>query len=421
MSLDGECATVKVVRFMLDFHQTRRLATLLVLAVAAILCVSLYYGPQHAWYWPWVAAFAEAALVGALADWFAVTALFRRPLGLPIPHTAIIPKNQDRIAEALGHFVQSNFLSEEIVTERVSRIQIGEVLAAWLAVAENRVVVARKVAPIALGTLQALDDSRLRDAIGAASGSVLRMLDAPTTAAHALEVFLGSSEQQTLFDQMLKVVEHALTNHEVELREVLRKEMPWYVPTFVHNKVYRDVIAKLRLTLNQANADSSHTLRVSFSRYIARLATELRVSAELRGKVNAAWQDLMQSKLGQQYIGSVLTEIRIKLTEFLTSKPDVFESLLERWLSMFSDALNGSAELRAGLNALSTRLAQGLARNYRHEVAALVSETVKRWDADTIVDKLESQVGKDLQFIRINGTVVGGLIGLLLHWIKSWV
>jgi uncharacterized membrane-anchored protein YjiN (DUF445 family) len=406
---------------MLDFHQTRRLASLLVLGVAALLGVALFYGQQTAWYWPWIAAFAEAALVGALADWFAVTALFRRPLGLPIPHTAIIPKNQDRIAEALGHFVQSNFLSEEIVSERVARVYVGEALSAWLAVAENRVVVARKVAPIALGTLNALDDARLRDAIGAASGSVLRMLDAPTTAAHALEVFLGSSEQQSLFDQMLKVVEHALSNHEVELREVLRKEMPWYVPTFIHNKVYRDVIAKLRQTLSQANADSSHTLRISFSRYVARLATELRVSTQLRSEVNSAWQDLLRSKLGQQYLGSVLTEVRLKLSEFLTSKPDVFEALLERWLGMFSDALSSSSELRAGLNALSVRLAQGLARNYRDEVAGLVSETVKRWDADTIVDKLESQVGKDLQFIRINGTVVGGLIGLLLHWIKSLV
>lgn len=406
---------------MLDFRKAKYLATSLVVFVGVLYFFAQIQLKQESGplgVWAWVSAFAEAALVGALADWFAVTALFRRPLGLPFPHSAIVPRNQARIGHALGEFVQSNFLSETVVSERVARLQVGDGVSEWLALSENREFLAKKLSPILLGTLRAFDDVRLREALGAATGSMLRMLDAPSAGAHALEVLLGSPEQQVLLDQLLKTLEQLIKQHELELREALRKEMPWYVPGFVHNKVYRDVLAKILSSLREANADSAHKLRVGFSKYVARMATELRVSTPLREKTQAAWGTLLASEVGRQYVGVVAQEVRAKLTIYLSDKPEVFENVLCRWLSMLADSLQQSESLRLSISDLATKLAQGISRNYRHEIAALVSETVTQWDPKTLVERLEAQVGKDLQFIRINGTLVGGILGLILHALK---
>lgn len=402
-----------------SFQRTRNIATALLL-----LMFTVFLGTFVIQDWPyigWIRAVSEAALVGGLADWFAVSALFRRPLGLPIPHTAIIPANQTRIADALGAFVQSNFLSEIVLLRKVRGLDVGARLAAWLNEPETRRKVAAKSAPLVSGFVQLFDEQGLRSVFGAAASSVLRDLDAAKMLAHGGEIFLAHDSHQRVFDEGLLILERMIDRHQTFLREALRREMPWYIPNFIHDKVYRDVLAKVRASLQEANKDPQHQLRQDFTAMVKRFSEELRTDGALARKVNHLWCDVMASSLLHEYVGTVVTELQGRIAERFKSEPQVLVVWFERTVETLASSLNKSEKLRSAVNLFAERLARGIARNFRGEIAGLVSETVRSWDSATLVEKLEVQVGPDLQFIRINGTVVGGIIGSLIYAVTQWM
>lgn len=391
------------------------LATILLVLVAILLAVVVVFQPLSPDAAHWARVFLQAALVGALADWFAVVALFRRPLGLPIPHTAIIPSNRERIAVALGSFVQSNFLAPDVLADRVLALRVGEEASAWLSSVLNQKRLVRILAPAYRGFLGTFDDPALRSALARATGATLRGSDAASAVASLIEVSVVGHANGEAGDAFLRWLEALLDRHETFLREALRQEMPWYVPNFVHDKVYRDVIKKIRQSLEAANADPKHQLRENFAESARKFSSELKNSPQLRATVQSRWLALLDSQVVGNYIERILGDIRVHLVRELEANPAGVEQILTTWIQVLSRLLAESQDIRNAVSQLAARSAQGVATHYRHELANLVTETVRRWDSQTVVAKIESQVGEDLQFIRINGTLVGGLVGLLLE------
>ncbi|MBX7143272.1 MAG: DUF445 domain-containing protein [Oligoflexia bacterium] len=391
------------------------LATGLLLLVALLLGLVITLEPFSPEFTHWTKVFLQAALVGALADWFAVVALFRHPLGLPIPHTALIPSNRDRIATALGSFVQTNFLSPEVLADKVLALRVGEEAAAWLAKGDNQKRLVRLLVPAYRGFLGTFDDPALRSALARATGAALRNVDAPFALARAIELSIVGHANGEVGDAFLRWLEALLNQHETYLREALRHEMPWYVPNFIHDKVYRDVIRKIRQSLAAANTDPNHQLRTNLSISAQKFAQELRIDSTIRQSIQGRWLSVLGSPVVGEYVERLLGDIRLALQRDFETSPHGLERILGAWILVLATILSESKEVRDGVSDLAARSAQGIATHYRVELANLVTETVRRWDARTMVEKIESQVGEDLQYIRINGTLVGGLVGVLLE------
>jgi uncharacterized membrane-anchored protein YjiN (DUF445 family) len=365
---------------------------------------------------PWVGllrAGSEAALIGGLADWFAVTALFRRPLGLPIPHTALIPRNKDRIARRLGLFVTDNFLAPDLVHGRLRALTIGGRAGLWLARPDNARRAAAYVADLVPPLLDSVDDGRLRALLQHAVTSRLRAADLAETLRQALAV-VPKSDYDALLTQAATAGRDALIRHEAALEALIGERSRWWLPKAVDRRVARAVVHEVRDLLDDLG-QPDHPLR----RRLEAALVDLRTRAETDPAVHARVAALRDSLLGhprvQRQMGRVWDEIR-RLALSAAGRP---ESRLRGALADGFQALGRhlveDAEAR---RLVDERLDGALAAvlvPWRQEIGAFIEDVVKRWDSRTATRRMELMVGKDLQYIRVNGTLVGGLIGCLLH------
>jgi len=367
----------------------------------------------------YVQATAEAAMVGGLADWFAVTALFRHPLGIPIPHTAIIVERKDRFAETLGEFVQDSFLNPDVIVERVQRAGIPARVAAWASNPTSAQRGSREILSAAVAAADLVRDDDVRKALDGAMRARAHDVALAPLAGRLLRFATSDGRHDEVLDAGLRGADRYVREHREDLRLRLADSAPWWLPGPVEDRLFDRIIAGISETLTAMAADHAHPLRVGLLERIDELAVQLETSPDMRARGEALKQQLLDQPELQHWLGSLWRDLK----ERLRSQAEAPDSELHRWLTdRIVDAgqrLSDDPELAGALEAAVIRGSRYGAEHFQGEVSTLVRSTVERWDATETAFRLELLLGPDLQFIRINGTVVGGLAGLVLHGVAQ--
>jgi uncharacterized membrane-anchored protein YjiN (DUF445 family) len=391
----------------------RRIATGLLLLMALVFVVARLLHEHHPAV-AYIGAFAEAAMVGAIADWFAVTALFRHPLGIPIPHTAIIPSNKERIGENLGNFLEHNFMSYEVVHGELERIDFAGSAAAWLGNPANARAVAAQLTSAVPALLRMVEDKDaallLRDAL---SGALKDVKLAPLLS-QLLSVLVAGRQHHVLLEKILGIVAEALDQHRPYIRQKVHEHSPKWMPRVIDEKFYERLMAGVQDMLTDVQSEDSEwrtRFQAATEELIANLATSPDYEEKLRG--------LLDSSLGhplfRSYVGEVWDDVRRKLLADTSSPDSKIGAHVEQALRAFAAALGRNDAVQVKLNDWLRTFAAEIIVSKRELIVDLVRRVIRSWDADTLSRKFELHVGRDLQYIRINGTIVGGLVGLLLH------
>jgi uncharacterized membrane-anchored protein YjiN (DUF445 family) len=394
----------------------RLIATGLLLAMAAVFLASRAYDQR----WPalgFVRAFAEAAMVGGLADWFAVTALFRHPLGLPIPHTAIIPRNKDRIGDTLATFLRDNFLIPRVVARRMIRLDIAGAAGLWLSnplARDGRI--ARGASTMTINMLQALDQQRLGGIVRGMLGKRLADLDVAPLLGQALTAAIAEGRHLPLLDGIVRWAARVLEANDQVIRTMVHDRagsiLRW---TGLDETLSNKIIAGLNGLLSDMADNPEHPLRAKAEEGLATLAHDLMHSPEMQARVEGIKAEIIANPAMQRWLDGVWEQARVGLMNMARDPDRVMQGPIGDALRQLGDTLGREPLLRATINRFVRRAVVGIAADYGDNIVRLVSETVKGWDADTITSRLENAVGRDLQYIRINGTLVGGLVGLAIH------
>ena len=397
--------------------QMKRVATIMLVVVAIVFVLARAYEARYPWL-GYLRAFAEAAMVGGIADWFAVTALFRHPLGIPIPHTAIVPSRKDRIGTALGNFVQRNFLTREVVASKLAAMKLGERAAQWLARPENSRRLARAAAHGLSGAVGVMRDEDVQTLVDRGIVSRLRRIEAAPLAAKTFELLTADGRHQALLDDALRLAARFLEENEEVIRERVRKESPWWVPGSVENRLGDKIVSGVERTLVAVAADPEHPLRKRYDEAVERFVANLRENPETMARAERMKLDLLDHPGVAEFSREVWGDVKARLANYAERLADETEAepdQLERWLAGLGQKVLEDPALADKANGWVVELVTYSVEQAREEVAKLIATTVAAWDANATSRKIELQIGRDLQFIRINGTLVGGLVGLLLH------
>ena len=365
--------------------------------------------------WPWlgyVRAAAEAAVIGGLADWFAVTALFRHPLGLKIPHTAIIPMRKDRIGRSLGRFVQNNFLAPHLIAQRVAATRPGEKVARWLAEPEHARSVARHVSSGLAAAADALGDEEVSASIEKGIVKGARSLKVAPLVARLLGVVRADGQYREFVNEALRLALRAAAKNEEVIRDRIRQESPWWVPEAVDDRIHERIQGALERTLARAVADPDHLLRQRFDDAIDRFIAKLESSPETAARAEEIKEHVLAHPVMREFAVKLWSDVKAALNR---SAHSADPEAVERAIVRLAEAVLADEALLAKMDAAIVSAASQAVDPYRHEVAEFIEHTVAQWDPDATSRRIELAVGRDLQFIRINGTLVGGLVGLILY------
>ena len=393
----------------------RIIATGMLVAMAALFLLADHFQPVHP-AWGFVRAFAEAAMVGGLADWFAVTALFRHPLGLPIPHTAIIPRNKDRIGETLAQFLRDNFLTPSVVARRMRGIDVAGTIGRLLVSppAEGRM---REGASRLIGdVLQSLDQERLGGMIKSAFASRLRALEVSPLLGQTLGAAIDDERHIPILDSFVTWAGRTLDANEDMIRAMVHQRAGWIMRLAgLDDKLADAIIDGLRkLTIDMA-ADPHHPLRAKAEEGLAKLAHDLVSDPETRAKVEEVKNEIIANKAVTAWIDSLWERSRASLLKSVQHPEAALTGRFGEALRQLGATLQEDAHLKRTINQFARRAVVGVVASYGSGIVTLVSDTIRGWDARTVTGRLEGAVGRDLQYIRINGTLVGGLVGLAIH------
>jgi uncharacterized membrane-anchored protein YjiN (DUF445 family) len=408
-----------------DLERRAAMARMKAFALGLLVFVTVLYlaarwqEPRHPFF-GYVRAFAEAAMVGALADWFAVTALFRHPLGVPIPHTAIIPHRKDQIGESLGDFVKENFLTKEVLHDRLDQAHVGQRLGVWLREPANARKTGNALADALRGSLDIVDD---RDVGGSLQGLIERKIrDTPIAPllGRAIDVAMDGGHHQRLLDTVLTGLGSFIDDNRVTFRERLANESPWWVPEGIDDRIYAKITTALHSFLADIATKPEHQVRKAIDRRILSFADRLRTDPGLIDKLESVKAELLAHRDVQAWLQSLWGEVK-RSTRIATDDPDSeLRRRIDTSLQRLGTRLADEPELQAKVDDWVDRAAGYIVDHYRGEVADIISSTVAKWDGKATAERLELQVGRDLQFIRINGTIVGGIAGLLIHTLSQW-
>ena len=400
-------------------HPARRMrivATGMLLAMAALFVTARVTAHLH----PaigFVQAFAEAAMVGGLADWFAVTALFRHPLGLPIPHTAIIPRNKDRIGDTLAIFLRDNFLTPAVVARRMRHMDVAAAAGRFLSGPSGGDGRLREGASrLAADILEALDQERLGGMVKGAIGQRLRAINMGPLIGQAIEAAMRDGRHGPVMDSLIQWADRALEANEHLIRQMVHeragKLLRW---TGLDENLADAILTGLRKMLADMADDPEHSLRLKAEEGMAKLAADLQFDIGMQVKVAKIRDEILDNPAMQRWIEGMWEQARAGLLRAVRDPGKAMAGRFGEALRALGGTLQQEARLRLVINRFARRAAVGATASYGDAIVRLVSDTVRGWDAGTVTARLESAVGRDLQYIRINGTLVGGLVGLAIH------
>jgi uncharacterized membrane-anchored protein YjiN (DUF445 family) len=391
----------------------RRATGLLVVMTAVFVVLTVFGGDSTLM--GYLRAGAEASMVGGLADWFAVTALFRHPLGVPIPHTAVIPERKDQFGRTLGNFVQENFLSPEVIVERLRAAHVPERAAAWLSDRGNAETLAGYAADLLVGAADVVNDDDVHSLIDEQVGRAVANLDLSPLAGRALRMVTAENRHTELMGVMLAGLQKTLAEHRPDLRDRFAVQAPRWLPNAVEDRIFDRLFDGVTRVLDDVNNDPEHELRKEFDNWLAGFAERLEHSPEFRARGDELKRELREHPELRKWSASLWQDLKTNL------RAQAADPTSELRCRMADALVSAGARLRED-PALATKAeeliesgVQYLASHFHEEIAGLVTGTVARWDGQETSRRLELLLGPDLQFIRINGTVVGALAGLVIH------
>lgn len=399
-----------------ELRRMRAIATLLLVAMAVVFFVSRALIERDP-VWGFVQSFAEAAMIGGIADWFAVTALFRHPLGLPIPHTAIVPRNKDRIADSLARFLRDYFLVPAVVARRMRRLDIASAAGRWLAhPPEGGGRLRHGASRMAADLLESLDQERLGGMVKGAIASRLRATNIGPILGQSIAAALAENRHLPLLDAAIRWMARTLDTNEHLIREMVERRantlMRW---TGLDERLANGIIDGLTKLVADMAADPGHPLRLKAEDALQKLAFDLQFDVETQAKADRVKEELLDNPAFQRWIGGLWEQGRASMLRMARDPEAAMAGKFGEALRQLGTTLEKDEALAATINRFARRAAVGAAADYGDSIVKLVSDTIRGWDARTITGRLENAVGRDLQYIRINGTLVGGLVGLFIH------
>jgi uncharacterized membrane-anchored protein YjiN (DUF445 family) len=396
-----------------SLKKMRLVATGLLIAMACLFVVAHRFESSHAAI-GFVRAFAEAALVGALADWFAVTALFRHPLGLPIPHTAIIQKNKDRIGASVAGFLEQNFMTHAVVSNELRQLDFVGAVSQWIAEEKNSTAVARQIVAGIPAALRLVDDDQVGRFIRARIDSGFRQIRVASLLADVLTLLLADRQHQELFDQLLTMVSSALQKNHAFIRQKIHEHSPRWMPRIVDDKFFIRLLEGLGSVIDDMREPESEW-RARFQKAVEELVEKLRSSPEYEVRIATLVDAALAHPDFHGLIHRVWQDLRRRLLDDIAAPQSRVTMQIARAISALGVALESDPQVREKLNDWLREWATNAVVQQRGAIAALVERVIGQWDAETVAQKFEHYIGSDLQYIRINGTMVGGLVGVLLH------
>jgi uncharacterized membrane-anchored protein YjiN (DUF445 family) len=402
-------------------RQMRRVATLLLVAMACLFVLAWQMQGQHP-AWGYVRAFAEAAMVGGLADWFAVTALFRHPMGIPIPHTAIIPENKDRIADTMAQFLRANFLTPAVVGRRMRDLNVAQAAGDFL-VRRGEADAGRiraGAAELFVELLESLDPQRLGMQVKAGLARQVEKIEIAPLLGQMLEAAIADGRHRPLIDGVIRWAGLALEDNEALVRDMVQARanalLRW---TGLDDRLANSVLDGLYRLLAEVAVDPQHPLRARLDEGLQTLARDLQADPATRAKVEKLKNELIGNAAVSAWWMGIWERIRLSLIATARDPHSALSGQFGASLAELGEALRADPRLQVQVNRFARRTLVGVATRYGDQIVALVSGTVKRWDGRTISGRIEGAVGRDLQFIRINGTLVGGLVGVTIHLVTQ--
>lgn len=377
-------------------------------------------------YWEWASAFSEAAMIGALADWFAVVALFRHPLGIPIPHTAIIPNKKNTIADSLAEFIRDKFLATESLINKMREFNPAQRISTFLSSEKNADSVASGVGRILVDSLNFIDDSRVRKIIHAAINNRIEKMDLATTIAQVLDALRKEDRHQKVLDDVLRRLAAWLAIPESQekiataIDNWVNKEYPMLGRMIPNREQFmkgagEKIANRLNVFIQEVNADQDHELRAKFNDTLNEFTAKLRNDDALRGKVESFKQEIIANPALTEYINSLWCDLKNWLQVDLNGQDSKIREKLSSTAVGLGRTLSKSKDLKDSINDHLERMVRNYADNLRIGFARHISGTIQQWNDEDFVSEIELSIGSDLQFIRMNGTLVGGMIGLVIH------
>ena len=370
----------------------------------------------------WLKAISEAAMVGGIADWFAVVALFKHPLGIPIPHTALIPNNKDSIGQNLGSFVSDEFLIKEKLEIKLDEFDFATKATNWIKEDKNAATISDLVVENVIpGILKTIDDADVKNFIQRQFESKMQELNFGQWVAVALESLSKSEKQSELITEVLTVLATELEANRLDINEKVKTATPWYTLGVADKKIADGVFNGLYEFLEMAKEHDS-SIRQKINLYILNFIEDLKHSPEMQQKISTLITEFTQKEEVQNYIGSIWQEIKDNVTTDLDKGSDSkIKSNLTSMIMNFGDTIQNDTVMTTKINTFIKVDLLGVLLRNKKSIGDLIATSVQSWDKKEIADKLELEVGKDLQFIRINGTVVGGFVGLLIYFVEQFI
>ena len=362
-----------------------------------------------------VRAASEAALIGGIADWFAVTALFRHPLGIPIPHTALIPKSKNEIGTGLAEFVQQNFLDPANLRQWIANADIANRVGSWLIVPEHAALAARRSIETGATLARSLDDERVAAIVTETSLDWLRQTPVTPLISLVMDTWLKSGHVQDSIVAALRGVDLVVEENRPLLRRSFGGAEPWWLPEWARDRIFDRVIASFHVLVDEVVTDPDHPVRADLERMLTETSDDLRNSAELAARIEETKFRLLDSPDLATAIGAQWEVVHQSLQRLAAAPGSDLERRLIELIQWWGARVLEDQQLRGRIDIWIADSAERLAQQWDEEVTGLIETTVERWDATEISHRLELQLGRDLQFVRINGTVVGALVGIAIH------
>lgn len=402
-----------------EIRAMKRTALAVLLASTLVFLVATLLEHHQSSTWGYLRATAEAAMVGGIADWFAVTALFRHPLGIPIPHTAILPNRKDQLGRTIGSFVTNSFLSPTVVNERLATFSVSDRVADWLEEPGNAEIAAERASTLLSTVARFVDDEEVGRLLSDEVLDRLRAMDVAPLAGRVLDLATEDGRHHQLLDAALRGVGDMLAEQRGVLRRRFEAESPWWVPGSVDDAVFERIYNGINTFIDEIRSNPDHEVRRHVDAKMQELSARLRESPELAERANELKRELLDHPAVAAWATDIWAELRTSFSAQATDPDSKLRSRLTDAAGTVAHALATDPELRATVDAGAADLASTLAERYGGEVARFVESTVQRWDATETSTRVELLLGRDLQIIRINGSVVGGLAGLVIYSIAQ--
>ncbi|MBR1063937.1 DUF445 domain-containing protein [Bradyrhizobium liaoningense] len=403
-----------------ELRRVKALATLVLASTLALFVVAKWLLPVHPVF-GFIAAFAEAATIGGLADWYAVVALFKRPLGLPIPHTAIIQSNQARIADKLGEFIQVHFLEAGPVEAKLREIDFGSFVADWLRDRKRSDDLARFALRLLPEAVSATESSGLMTFIIRRMSSQLQAIDLAPLAAGTLRGFVAEGRHQILFDDLLRVMHETLNQNETMamIREKVRAELPTLLRLYRADKfLVNKIVASATAFFNEVRSDPKHPFRGEFDRMVLGFVDRLGTDQAYIDRIDGLKRDLLARPELADLARTVWANMRSFIERSASGETQVLQHHLAGMFVAAGEALAGDAELRGEINKGLVAVLRSFVADQKSGVSTFISDQVKAWDMAQLISLIEINIGRDLQYIRFNGSLIGGLAGLALYSVE---